>query len=252
MNKIDSIRQDRKIFRWIMVVIVIGVLLETRSLIAGELRDKAVALGYFGCLLTITALYLIRNRLSDLSTRIGRREGLWFVLIGSMGVIWVETLFWAAEKLLGAHGVAAHPNLLIDLLVTMPWYISMLAVLQWSQRKANFKWTTVAFLGGIYDIGADGIVSQLLSGKHIEPSMFLLLPILFTISFVVYSPMVLLPVWILPQKSTDQPLSTRNKVFLGLAPLLPLLPYSAIAIILFNNRIIVPPCVIVPIADSIS
>lgn len=234
MDENGSIRQNRKIFRIIMVIIGVGVLLETRSLIGGELRDKAVALGYFGCFATVALMYTFRDRLKSFGTRITRREGLWFVLLGSAAIIWVETLFWAAEKLLKTSGVAAHPNLLIDLLVTMPWYVSMLAVFQWSQRTARFNWTTAAFLGGLYDIGADGIVAQLLSGKAVDPAAFLLLPIGFAITFIVYSPMILLPVWTLTQKPAEKSLSVRRKVFLGLAPLLPLIPYSIIAIILFK------------------
>lgn len=43
MESHDSIKQDRRIYRWIIVIIITGVLLETRSLIGGETREKAVA-----------------------------------------------------------------------------------------------------------------------------------------------------------------------------------------------------------------
>jgi hypothetical protein len=38
----------------------------------------------------------------------------------------IETIFLGAEKVCSAEGVATHPNLLIDLLMTMTWYIAMI------------------------------------------------------------------------------------------------------------------------------
>ena len=40
----------------------------------------------------------------------------------------IESLFLAFQTLLKAKGVAAHQNLLLDLLLTMPWYIGMVIV----------------------------------------------------------------------------------------------------------------------------
>ena len=74
---------------------------------------------------------------------------------------WAETAFWAAEKATGATGVAASPNLLLDLLVTMPWYVAMVAALWIVQRHFRYPWTTVALLGGLYEVGADGCVRPL-------------------------------------------------------------------------------------------
>jgi hypothetical protein len=41
--------------------------------------------------------------------------------IGIFNAALVEALFLAVQTLLGATGVAAHPNLFMDWLITMPW-----------------------------------------------------------------------------------------------------------------------------------
>jgi H+/Cl- antiporter ClcA len=57
------------------------------------------------------------------------RVGTWswktrtkFVVLGGIGALWGEFVFWAFEKVFNASGVAASPSLLLDWLVTMPWY----------------------------------------------------------------------------------------------------------------------------------
>ena len=70
----------------------------------------------------------------------------------------IETLFLIVEKAFGATGVAAHPNLLIDLLITMPWYIGMVWIFVKVQEEERFPLAAVLLLGAVYEMGADGIV----------------------------------------------------------------------------------------------
>ena len=70
----------------------------------------------------------------------------------------IETLFLVVEKIFGAVGIAAHPNLLLDLIMTMPWYIGMTWIFVRVQKDERFSPAAVLLLGAIYELGADGIV----------------------------------------------------------------------------------------------
>lgn len=50
------------------------------------------------------------------------------MILGSVNAALIETLFLVVEKWMGAEGVAAHPNLIMDLLMTMPWYVGMVII----------------------------------------------------------------------------------------------------------------------------
>ena len=63
------------------------------------------------------------------------------ILLGSFNAAVIETLFLFIEKAFGASGVAAHPNLLIDLLMTMPWYIGMVWIFVKVQEKERFPFS---------------------------------------------------------------------------------------------------------------
>jgi len=152
--------------------------------------------------------------------------GLRFVLIGSLGALWVETLFWIAEKLTGAVGIAASPNLIVDLLVTMPWYVAMIAVLWLVHRRFRYHWATVALLGGLYEMGADGVVGHILGGEALTPGYLATLVLLYSGVFVVvYAPIVLPPVWALPLPQDPEPAPRWQRALGAGLPLLPLLPY---------------------------
>jgi hypothetical protein len=137
----------------------------------------------------------------------------------------VEIIFWVAEKLTGAVGVAASSNLLVDLLVTIPWYTAMVAVLWFVQRRFRFSWTTVALLGGLYEVGADGIVGHVLGGNMVTLGSLVMLCVWYWGFVVVYSPIVLPPVWASPLPPLDSPVPRWQRVLGALLPLLPLLPY---------------------------
>jgi hypothetical protein len=91
----------------------------------------------------------------------------------------------------GATGVAANPNLVIDLIETMPWYLLMIAFLSVSLRHTRATLFQLLLMGGIYELMADGILSSIIAG--IPAYSFLGLPFAIPIFTLVYSPIVVLP-----------------------------------------------------------
>lgn len=159
------------------------------------------------------------------------------ILLGSINAAIIETLFLVAEKAFGASGVAAHPNLVIDLLITMPWYIGMVWVFVKVQEKERFPLAAVLLLGAVYEMGADGIVGGVIMpaimGSPLNLIEFLvLLPLAAFWQFIpVYSSMVLPPAWVL-ENSLPPAGSGKKHWSRAFLPLALLFPFS-IYLILF-------------------
>jgi hypothetical protein len=81
--------------------------------------------------------------------------------LGIFNAAVIEALFLAVQTALGAEGVAAHPNLFIDWLLTMPWYIGMVWIFVRVQRRERYAAAAVLLLGALYESGADGTVGGL-------------------------------------------------------------------------------------------
>ena len=159
------------------------------------------------------------------------------ILIGSLNAAVVETIFLIAEKSLGASGVAAHPNILIDLLLTMPWYIGMVWIFVRVQYREQFPAGVVLLLGAIYELGADGII-----GGLILPAIMGTLPNILEYTILmglgmfwqfipVYSSIVLPPAWVLDQVEQTE-LPNQKQWIRGLLPLVLLIPFT-IYLVLF-------------------
>jgi hypothetical protein len=150
------------------------------------------------------------------------------VLVGIFNAAVIETLFLVIEKLFGAQGIAAHPNLLIDLALTMPWYIGMVFFFARLQERYQYSDVAVLLIGGVYELGADGIV-----GGQVMPILFgtvvnlaqnwvFLLVISIWQFILVYSSMLLPVAWLL----NDTPIPSTGRWIRWSRPLLWLIPYS--------------------------
>jgi hypothetical protein len=162
------------------------------------------------------------------------------VLLGIFNAGVVETVFLVVEKFMGATGVAAHPNLLADLAITMPWYVPMIWTFVRVQNRRHFAAATVLLLGGLYETGADGILAgwllPVVTGKMaiLNPGFWLLLVVVMFWGFIpVYSSFVLPSAWVLGAARADggtpsppMPHAWRD----ALKPLFWLIPYAAIAV----------------------
>jgi hypothetical protein len=157
------------------------------------------------------------------------------IAIGVFNAAAVETLFLAVGVLLGAPDIAAAPNLLVDLLVTMPWYIGMVALFVLAQSRARFPLWAVLFLGGLYEVGGDGLVGGLLiplaSGGANIPLLCLCLPTVSFWQFIpVYSSMVLPPALVLSASEYSAPPGVGSRWVWAALPLLWLIPYAVYAL----------------------
>lgn len=161
------------------------------------------------------------------------------VILGAFNAAVIETEFLVFEKIFGAQGVAAHPNLFMDLLITMPWYIMMCFTFVKVQNIRRFSVPTVLFLGGIYEIGGDGIVSPLLDVFMGDLQLFTIeywmqiFVMMLWVFVPVYSSMVLPPAWLIETTpaSDDQPSTPAWRD--ALKPMLWLIPFAVYVVILF-------------------
>jgi hypothetical protein len=157
------------------------------------------------------------------------RNATW---LGIFNASVIETLFLIMESAFGAEGIAAHPNLLIDLLLTMPWYIMMVITFTRVQNVRRFSTPTVLLLGAVYELGADGMVSEIIgipfgSSQLLSPAYWVLMAGLIFWQFIlVYSSMLLPPAWLLDRAPRPAPMpgpAWRD----ALRPLVWLIPFTA-------------------------
>jgi hypothetical protein len=159
------------------------------------------------------------------------------LLLGVLNAAVVETIFLTFEHLFGAQGIAAHPNLILDLLVTMPWYALMLHTYIHVYHRQRFSSATVLLLGAVYEFGADGIVGQIIGipfgdSQFFDPGYWILLVLIAFWQFIpVYSSLVLPPTWVIestPPPPKPLPPAWRD----ALRPLFWLLPYTGVVMLL--------------------
>lgn len=217
---------------WPRRLVIFSLILGPIMLIAAAIREPTAENLTFlaaipGSGLYTLALYATRRWWLPLLTQRPLRHA---ALLGIANAAVIETLFWAAERLMGATGVAASENLLMDLVITMPWYIGMVIVFVRIQNRRRFPAPVVLLLGAIYEAGADGVVGgqimPLLFGEKInllESWIFLI--VLAIWQFIpVYSSMVLPPAWVI--ETTPPALPPISPAWLdALKPLLWLIPY---------------------------
>ncbi|MBI9048746.1 MAG: hypothetical protein JEZ00_04990 [Anaerolineaceae bacterium] len=160
------------------------------------------------------------------------------VLLGAFNAAVIETIFLIFEYIFGAEGVAAHPNLIVDLIMTMPWYIMMCFTFVKVQNRWRFPTATVLFLGGIYEIGADGIVGQfmgILSGDNtlFTIEYWLMMAFMYLWAFIaVYSSMLLPSAWLIA-KIPPRSKPSGSGFWSALKPLLWIFPFTIYLFILF-------------------
>ena len=159
-----------------------------------------------------------------------------FVLIGSIGAVWVEFEFWVLEKVFGV-SLAASPDLFLDLLVTMPWYILMVFLLWKVETKYSYSLFAILIYGGIYDFFADGILGMVLGAWDLSLGNLVLLLMTYPAFVLSYSFIVFPPSYLLREEISKIRTETKGgmtKYLYGLLPLVGLLAYGIIAVLLFS------------------
>ncbi|MFQ6121216.1 MAG: hypothetical protein ACE5KE_15170, partial [Methanosarcinales archaeon] len=146
---------------WLSFIVLLCII----WIVSGNPNDVTVAVSTFVCGLSTIAFWSYRLKFKTRIKRWKVNPRKKFVLIGSIGALWVEFIFWFFEKIFGAEGVAASPNLFLDFAVTMPWYIMMLFLIWKVLNKYPYSLKEITLLGGIYELGADGFVGAFLGGN---------------------------------------------------------------------------------------
>jgi hypothetical protein len=155
------------------------------------------------------------------------------ILLGIFNAAFIETIFWAWEKIWGASGVAMSPDLARDLFMTMPWYIGMVIIFVWAQSRRRFSTPAVLLLGGLYELGADGFLGGMVfGGGLLSPGAWALLALAYWEFIMVYASMVMPPALLVD--TTPRPPEQAYPAWAdGLAPLLWLVPYTIFLVALF-------------------
>lgn len=216
---------------WLFIIIFLCLIWA----IGENVNDRTVSISTLFCGLSTFIFWCYRKKITFTIKRWNATPRTKFILIGSFGAVWVEFVFWLFEKIFGAVGVAAHPNLILDLVATMPWYILMIFLLWRVETTHRYTFTELLFLGGIYELGADGFIGSFLEGTLLLvtiPLIFLLIPL-----FVVVYSFIILPCSSLLREEIDGIRQKKamerkiNKYIFGLLPLVGLTPYLVLGIL---------------------
>ena len=210
MNKQN---QTRTAPRWLTLLLGLGcawgLLIPALSIITDNTPESwAFFLSVLFSGLYTGLLLLTRRLWLPLAARHPIRNA---TLLSIFNAIVVETIFWMFQHLTGAEDLAAHPNLILDLVLTMPWYILLAITFVRVQNRQRFAPAVVLLLGGLYEIGGDGIVGpaiNILEGNNMlcTPGYWIQIALLHVWVFViVYSALVLPPTWIIAQAPRPEP-----------------------------------------------
>jgi hypothetical protein len=213
----------------------IWIFLEVYNLFRGSSHDRVVAYSLFICAGTTVAVWAYRDVLAGWARKWTASPRTKFILIGSLGAAFAEYVFWQMEKIYGITGVAANPNLGIDLLVTMPWYVMMIALLWKVETRYRYGFAELFVLGGVYELGADGLVGSIMGGTFSAitvPSLIALIPFFS----LVYAVMVI-PCSAIMRDDVDavrnsRPAATGNRYTYAMLPWLGLIPYFILAFLI--------------------
>jgi hypothetical protein len=223
----------RKLFAaWLLISLVLWLLAE-------EMETRISGIGLLFCGFSVFLFWGLKKPISNKirTWNIGPKKK--FILIGSLGAVWVESIFWMLETLSGVEGVASDPNFFLNLLGTMPWYILMVFFLWKVEIAHRYSYTALLMLGGIYDLFADGVLGILLARQSLAILPFL---IIFLPNFVVSYSFMILPPSFLLREETDKiriagkRRNERYKYLYGLLPLVGLILYSIVIILLMSAR----------------
>jgi hypothetical protein len=235
-----------KLVRYPSWLVVAGAIWGQAILIAGTVgnptpKNITLTVSIEAAGLYTLILFLTRPFWLPLLSSVGRFAA---IALGIFNALLIETEFWAFERFFGASGVAASPNLLLDWLLTMPWYLGMVIIFVRGQRRSRFPPWIVFLLGGLYELGADGVVGgqiiPLIIGQPVNllQTWAFLLVAGFWKFILVYSSMVLPPTWILAAAKADERLPRRPwfDAFLPLAWLAPYTVYLLAALVLISRK----------------
>jgi hypothetical protein len=231
--KFNEIKEDRT-----RIVLVFGLAIVTFIILLMTLsnptpRSITVLISIMSSGVYTLLLYLTRKHwIALLAGRPVRNA----CLLGIFNAAVVETIFWSWQSILGSSGVAASSNLLVDFIITMPWYTGMVILFVRAQDRRRFSISAILLLGGLYETGADGIVGNMIFGHGMfSPGAWVLLAISFWGFILVYSSMVILPALLIDRAAVNPKPSYPSWVD-ALSPFLWLILYAIYLAVLLGGR----------------
>lgn len=227
----------RKSPLWLRIVVIVGMLWGALLLFASTWNEPTpnnitLLVSILGSGLYTLILYGLRPLWLPAAARRPLRSA---IIIGSFNAAAIETLFWAVERATGAQGIAASPDLLIDLMVTMPWYVGMVVLFVGAQNRQRFPAAVLLLLAGLYEVAADGVIGgqivPALSGAPVDlgQAWVLLIALAFWEFIFVYSSMLLPSAWVIA--TTPAPVANGHGGRDALRPLLWTIPYLGYTIL---------------------
>jgi hypothetical protein len=224
----------RKSARWLGWLLIVGIAWGQIALGVSLLSDRSpknltLAISIEGSGLYTLLLFFTRRLWLP---KLARRPIAGATVLGMVNAAIIEALFLAVQTALGAEGVAADPDLVVDWLLTMPWYIGMVWSFVRVQKSETYAASAVLLWGAVYESGSDGtvggVIMPLLMGARVNPieHFVFLFGLAFWQFIPVYSSMVLPPAWVLAAAHPEAPSEMRARFLPGLKPLLWLIPYT--------------------------
>jgi len=238
MKKTQSHPLTRRNPRWLKIFVIVGAIWGMIVLIIATFTEPTpenltLFFSITGSGMYTYLLYRTRDRwMPHLADKPLRNA----ILLGIFNAAVIEALFLVIEKLFGASGVAAHPNLLIDLVITMPWYILMVYSFCRIQERYQYSDAAILLIGAVYELGADGIIGgqvmPILSGTVVNLWQNWAFLLIFSIwQFIpVYSSMLLPSAWLLD----DIPQTNIRKATRWMRPLWWLVPFTIYLVFLLT------------------
>jgi hypothetical protein len=176
---------------YVLLISVYAIVLIPYALLHDPAPNELAQLGAIStCVATLAIGLWRRVDLQRVWDRLDLGPATKLFLAGGLGAAFVETEYVLWEHLTGATGVAASPNLAMDLLETMPWYLLLMVFLGIALRHVRPSLFQLLLLGGVYELMSDGLLGSLIGGTLASGWLFLL--VIVPIFTLVYSPIVAL------------------------------------------------------------
>lgn len=209
-------------FTWLGILFIISIL-------SNDANSLTVVAASTLCGLTTYYVWRHRGKIKARVDKWSKSPRKNFIVIGSLGALWAEFLYWFFEKVFGGSGIAATSNLIYDWIATMPWYIILVAIFWQVAKKYKYSIYEVLILGGIYELGADGFLGSVINDRF--PELFITGMVGFPIFIITYSSIILIPFMLVD--TNPKPAKKVWRYSYALLPLLGLIPYYLFVITVF-------------------